>query len=102
MFNVVCDWIEQNRILSLSKIIDYSDCAIPFENQALYKIAQRVQEAKAGSVAASVTANADKSSASLGLKPQAFDEMNNIVANFILNLTRFVRQNVLRIFQCRL
>ncbi|KAJ3125550.1 Tubulin epsilon chain [Nowakowskiella sp. JEL0407] len=76
-----------NSILSLSSLIDSADCVMPIENDALLYIHDRIQKGndtrKKGSA---LSDNADGKRSILKHKP--FDEMNSIVANLLLNMTR--------------
>ncbi|KAJ3198632.1 Tubulin epsilon chain [Entophlyctis luteolus] len=90
-----------NTMLSLAKLIESADCVLPVENQALIDICNKISPAK------SRDPNAQKANSSVtiidsGTKPYGglcagtrkklpFDEMNNIVANLILNVTASMR-----------
>lgn len=76
-----------NTILSLWKLTEHSDCVIPLDNQALHSIVKKVTQYKESGLkgrrlGSALTDNGNQS------RQVAFDAMNNIVANLILNMTR--------------
>mmetsp|Transcript_17923 Transcript_17923/g.32719 ORF Transcript_17923/g.32719 Transcript_17923/m.32719 type:complete len:435 (-) Transcript_17923:313-1617(-) len=99
-----------NAMLSLARLVEHADIALPLENQALIDIANRsgVEESGAhphhhpssGLPSSSSSASASSSSsnavavgASRGStrKPKPFDSMNSIVASMLLHLTSGMR-----------
>ncbi|KAJ3078655.1 Tubulin epsilon chain, partial [Physocladia obscura] len=66
-----------NTLLSLAKLVAHADCILPIDNQALADICRRSVDIGGGG----------------GVKKSAsgFDDMNNIVANLISNLTSSMR-----------
>ncbi|ESO10597.1 hypothetical protein HELRODRAFT_186652 [Helobdella robusta] len=110
-----------NAILALSHLTDHADCVLPIENQALSnivtkissssnKLASRYGKKPQSSSSSLLTSSSSSSSKMTSLSSSssssatrrgcgdggkdgglAFDEMNNIVANMILNLTRSSR-----------
>jgi tubulin epsilon len=71
-------------ILSLNSLIQTADIVLPIENQALYNIFDKITQS-AGLV---------KKGSSLIDSPhplKAFDTMNNIVANLLMNMTSSMR-----------
>ncbi|KAJ3049010.1 Tubulin epsilon chain [Rhizophlyctis rosea] len=83
-----------NSVLSLSKLIDSADCILPVENQALLDIYHNIatrspQKKKSGSAliddGPGIFAN------TFPKRNEAFDTMNNIVANMLMNLTSSMR-----------
>lgn len=67
-----------NSILALNKLTIHSDCVIPIENQSLYSIYSKLENA-----APTMTENLKTTR-----KRKAFDGMNNIISNVLLGLTR--------------
>lgn len=83
-----------NAILSLWKLTQSSDCVLPVDNQSLYSIYDSI--AKASGLIKKMSAITDtqfqytniKSKTNTSIKRnEAFDTMNNIVANLMLNMT---------------
>ncbi|KAM7536509.1 hypothetical protein Aperf_G00000085520 [Anoplocephala perfoliata] len=83
-----------NSVLAIDKLTELADCVITVENGALENIINRIhkeilaEKDKHGSASGSVI---DGSGGVSGGKSRAFDEMNNIVANMLLNLTSSAR-----------
>lgn len=75
-----------NAILALHQLSELADAVLPIENQALFDIIDRIQSA--GKLIKKGTAIDDAFGKSQKL--QAFDSMNNIAANVMLNMTRFI------------
>ncbi len=80
--------------MSLSKQIDFVDCVLPVENQALQEILNKVNKAgeyvplKKRPGSSLIDSGLDLAKMSLGnTKKATFDSMNNIVANLLLNTT---------------
>ncbi|XP_071804090.1 tubulin epsilon chain-like [Asterias amurensis] len=88
-----------NSVLAMHQLTEYADCVLPVENQALSEICEKINQAlptdnfgkrvygatgkaKAGTAISSSDAGSGKKGSE---KP--FDQMNNIVANLLLNLT---------------
>uniref|UniRef100_A0A6U6CF00 Tubulin/FtsZ GTPase domain-containing protein n=1 Tax=Guillardia theta TaxID=55529 RepID=A0A6U6CF00_GUITH len=86
-----------NSALALKKLSDHADCVLPIENQALVdiheKVSQRLEKYKQSSTSAKVKmgeTGAITSGGTMG-KARSFDEMNNIAANMLTNLTASMR-----------
>lgn len=86
-----------NSFLSLSKLTETCDCVVPVDNQSLFNIYERIYQVPSNSrkAASSLTDN-DMSLSKIysqksTRKMEAFDTMNNIVANFMLNMTSSMR-----------
>lgn len=77
--------------MAIDKLTELADCVISVENGALESIVNRIQKdvrerkEKYSSVSGTVI---DGMGSISGGKSRAFDEVNNIVANMLLNLTR--------------
>lgn len=69
-----------NSVLAMYQLTEGADCVLPIENQALMQILQRAK-------AASTVKDKQSSAASDNNKEKAFERMNGIVANLILDLT---------------
>ena len=67
-----------NSVLAMHRLTECADCVLPIENQALLNILQKSKAAHH---------QQHKSTASKEVKEKAFEHMNNIVANLILDLT---------------
>ncbi|KAJ3414675.1 Tubulin epsilon chain [Chytridiales sp. JEL 0842] len=95
-----------NALMSLSKLISTSDCVLPVENQALLDICERVSSASSSASIGSsalksktptATTITDSGSVPYGglcvgkRKSRPFDEMNNIVARLLMNMTSSMR-----------
>uniref|UniRef100_UPI00358E9399 tubulin epsilon chain isoform X2 n=1 Tax=Myxine glutinosa TaxID=7769 RepID=UPI00358E9399 len=77
-----------NSVLAMRELTEHAHCVIPVENQALVDIVNEVgRAAGTGSRQSVVT----ESQGCLLTNPKAFDTMNNIVANLLLNLTSSAR-----------
>jgi hypothetical protein len=68
------------RMLSLSKIIDYADCVLPFENKALLDIYQKIlsqcsNHRPGASTATTIADNGDRVFTKTTTQPKAFDTM---------------------------
>ncbi|KAL9652838.1 hypothetical protein ABK040_010870 [Willaertia magna] len=73
-----------NAILSLNELTEHSDCVLPIENQALFDMCQMVNSlTKKKDVIKTVTQETEES------KP--FDQMNDIAASLLSNLTCSMR-----------
>jgi tubulin epsilon len=77
-----------NSLLALNKLTEHADCVLPMENQALLDITHRIQSA--AKTMKKGTGIHDQYS-SKAAKQRAFDTMNNIVANVMLNMTSSMR-----------
>ncbi|VUZ41385.1 unnamed protein product [Hymenolepis diminuta] len=83
-----------NTVLAIDKLTELADCVISVENGALERIVNRIQKdvqerkEKYSSVSGTVI---DGTGSISGGKSRAFDEVNNIVANMLLNLTSSAR-----------
>jgi tubulin epsilon len=76
-----------NAMLSLSKLVEFADCVLPIENQALAEIVSRVEPHKLSqgqSAAPGVMAEP-------GSRSKPFDSMNGIAAKMLLDMTSSVR-----------
>eukprot|EP00127_Corallochytrium_limacisporum_P004168 Clim_evm113s157 gene=Clim_evmTU113s157 len=82
-----------NALLSCSALVDHADCIIPIDNQSLGRIyddiARYKLKSKGHSFATAETA--DPNVSDTARKAQAFDSMNNIVANVMLSMTASAR-----------
>ncbi|GAX75354.1 hypothetical protein CEUSTIGMA_g2798.t1 [Chlamydomonas eustigma] len=79
-----------NALLSLSKLVEFADCVLPIENQALAEIVGRVDSGARGSTANTVPA-AFGMVQEPGSRSKPFDSMNGIAAMMLLNMTSSVR-----------
>ncbi|VDD79665.1 unnamed protein product [Mesocestoides corti] len=83
-----------NTVLALDKVTEFADCVIAIENQALATIANNIRgelkDRKGGNQLSCGSVISGEGGISEG-KVKAFDEMNNIVANMLLNLTSSAR-----------
>ncbi|CAN7998819.1 unnamed protein product [Ixodes hexagonus] len=77
-----------NTVFALEKITEFADCSCPVENEALMGICNRIL--KMETKTRSTLTNCNGSSL-LGQKACPFDQMNNILANLLLNLTSSAR-----------
>nr|CDS25314.1 tubulin epsilon chain [Hymenolepis microstoma] len=83
-----------NTVLAIDKLTDLADCVISVENGALENIVNRIHKViqdgkdKHSSISGSII---DATGSISGRKSRAFDEVNNIVANMLLNLTSSAR-----------
>ncbi|KAM3172420.1 hypothetical protein ACTXT7_014567 [Hymenolepis weldensis] len=83
-----------NTVLAIDKLTELADCVISVENGALESIVNRIQKdvqerkEKYSFVSGTVI---DGMGSISGGKSRAFDEVNNIVANMLLNLTSSAR-----------
>lgn len=93
---IIGNYIKKNNssLLSLSKQIEHVDCVLPVENQALQEILNKVSKAgeygslKKGSMSSLTDSGLDLAKMSLiSNRKSNFDNMNNIVANLLLNTT---------------
>lgn len=77
----------------MSKLIDYADTVLPVENKALLDIYNRIQvSSRRKAASSSLIDNGDRIFADkTASQPQAFDTMNNIVANLLMNMTSSMR-----------
>lgn len=76
----------------MGSLLSTSDCILPIENQSLYKIAQKILSSR--NIVTSLTSQNSVSDPKIiptTEKPKAFDTMNNIVANLLLNMTSSMR-----------
>lgn len=85
-----------NTMLALDQLIEHADCVLPADNGALAAICARAHRRPPGGPAAGTTAAA-AGGATLAnggdpsAKPRAFDEVNNVVASLLANLTAGMR-----------
>ncbi|KAJ3061367.1 Tubulin epsilon chain, partial [Podochytrium sp. JEL0797] len=87
-----------NTLLSVSKLVDHADCVVPVENGALMRICERIREGVGKEwrgVVKGVGGSGGKAFGGLLGKVKGskkgevpFEEMNNVVANLIVNMTR--------------
>lgn len=79
-----------NTVLALNELTEHADCVLPVNNQSLIDICAKIQQAlpfkknsklKPENISSSRTTH----------KSKPFDEMNNIVANVMLNMTSSAR-----------
>jgi tubulin epsilon len=75
-----------NSVLATHQLIEYADCVLPVENQALIDICDKINEGGKLARARPTTAVSAGASA-LDAPKKPFDSMNNIVANMLLHLT---------------
>lgn len=73
-----------NSVLALHQLIEFADCVLPVENQALIDICSKINE---GSKVKARPGSAVSAGAAVAASRKPFDTMNNIVANMLLNLT---------------
>ncbi|XP_022083482.1 tubulin epsilon chain-like isoform X1 [Acanthaster planci] len=85
-----------NSVLAMQQLTEYADCVLPVENQALLDICEKINQAlppeKSGKRTFGATGQAKAGTTISGSGKKAanekpFDQMNNIVANLLLNLT---------------
>ncbi|XP_029824422.2 tubulin epsilon chain isoform X2 [Ixodes scapularis] len=76
-----------NTVFALEKITEFADCSCPVENEALMNVCNRIL--KMGLKTKTTLASSKDSI--LCQKARPFDQMNNIVANLLLNLTSSAR-----------
>lgn len=82
-----------NTILALAQLSEHADCVMPVDNRALADITTRVQQAAAGKAKGKVVLKgsavdgAECEGAERERKQRAFDTMNAVVANVMLNVT---------------
>mmetsp|Transcript_3203 Transcript_3203/g.9222 ORF Transcript_3203/g.9222 Transcript_3203/m.9222 type:complete len:482 (-) Transcript_3203:274-1719(-) len=84
-----------NTVLALNQLIEHADCVLPADNGALAGIVERAQRRPPHGMgtrggARGPVANV-ANAGDPGAKPRAFDEMNNIVASLLANLTAGMR-----------
>lgn len=80
-----------NTVLAVEKLTELADCVITIENGALGNIVNRINREIAVSKEKNETVMGSIISSKGGVsggRARAFDEMNNVVANMLLNLTR--------------
>ncbi|KAA3672099.1 tubulin epsilon [Paragonimus westermani] len=85
-----------NTVLGLGQLTESADCVLPIDNSALANIVDRLKEAGVKQVSRSHTISekaksnwpAATLSKTIATKTKPFDDMNNIVATMLLNLTR--------------
>ncbi|XP_076362055.1 tubulin epsilon chain-like isoform X1 [Tachypleus tridentatus] len=92
-----------NAALATHQLTMFADCALPVENQALINICNQVSKAlpcnayNTGKTPTNISLKQESVfTSSLGVsakhcKEKPFDQMNNIVANLLLNITSFSR-----------
>merc|ERR1712070_603050 len=78
-----------NSMLTLKALTDYADCVLPMENQALYDITERISQAKGAKPGTALTGVA-LPGGKKG-KSMPWDQMNNIAAHVLTNLTSGMR-----------
>ncbi|KAJ3251672.1 Tubulin epsilon chain [Boothiomyces macroporosus] len=78
-----------NSILTLSKLIQNMDCLLPLDNESLFTIYEKINSLKKKKSSSTLV---DNGSATRKIydrsRNDAFNTMNNIVANLLLNMTR--------------
>lgn len=77
-----------NAMLSLSKLALSNDCILPVDNQSLFTIYEKIALQSKKRPSSSLIDNGQRKIYD-AKKNEAFDTMNNIVANLMLNLTRY-------------
>ncbi|KAA0185143.1 Tubulin epsilon chain [Fasciolopsis buskii] len=83
-----------NTVLSLNGLTQMADCVFPIDNSALANIANRIKAVSKVDTIKTKRSSRSTWSSATGLplnstkNPKPFDEMNNIVATMLLNLTR--------------
>ena len=82
-------------MLALSELTDKADCVLPIENQSLLDICRTIlkaTDAKGSGAARAGSGVSDRGGRTGAIRAdeKPFDSMNNIIANLLLNLTRFV------------
>jgi tubulin epsilon len=91
-----------NAILSLEKLILYSDCVLPVENQALMDIVETIrgkQSRASGGVGGGSSSSSTATASSIidprskADRAQAYDDMNTVAAHVLTNLTSSMRFN---------
>ncbi|CAI2733785.1 unnamed protein product [Schistosoma spindalis] len=76
-----------NTVLALDQITEFADCVLPIDNIALSNIIDKAKKFHCNSKG-SVNDRTGSAICSKHIKPaKPFDDMNNIVANMLLNLT---------------
>ena len=85
-----------NSILSISKLAKTSDVVLPVDNASLFTIYEKIQEKASKRPASSLTDNGNSARKIYDQhretkKNEAFNTMNNIVANLLLNMTSSMR-----------
>ncbi|XP_074415865.1 tubulin epsilon chain [Austrofundulus limnaeus] len=88
-----------NSVLAMRELTEHADCVLPVENQSLMDIVNKINVMSHGGKPGSVvrsdsTITSGRGGLSGAEKP--FDAMNNIVANLLLNITRYEVKNVLQ------
>jgi tubulin epsilon len=73
-----------NSVLSMHQLIEYADCVLPVENQALIDICAKINE---GAKMRARPSTAVSAGSAVQPPKKPFDNMNNIVANMLLHLT---------------
>ena len=74
-----------NSVLALHQLIEYADCVLPVENQALIDICAKINEGSKLKARPGTAVSTGSALSQSSKKP--FDSMNNIVANMLLSLT---------------
>ncbi|CAG5127089.1 unnamed protein product, partial [Candidula unifasciata] len=90
-----------NSVLAMRELTEHAHCVLPIENQALIdivgKITQAIPSSKTGKrvYGSSVKSDSALSAGDGGVAKKAderpFDQMNNLVANLLLNMTSSAR-----------
>ena len=78
-----------NTVLAMNVLTEHADCVLPVNNQSLLDICAKIQQALPQKKHSKRNDNVSSGPSSGKSKP--FDEMNNIVANVILNMTSSAR-----------
>uniref|UniRef100_A0A672SYJ7 Tubulin epsilon 1 n=1 Tax=Sinocyclocheilus grahami TaxID=75366 RepID=A0A672SYJ7_SINGR len=81
-----------NSVLAMKELTEHADCVLPVDNQSLVDIVGKIQHmSNTGKLGCAIKKNCTIISGQGGVvkveKP--FDAMNNIVANLLLNITRY-------------
>ncbi|KAL7058449.1 hypothetical protein AAHC03_016504 [Spirometra sp. Aus1] len=83
-----------NTVLALNHLTEFADCVVSVDNRALSSIVRRAQaepvprHVKTAAMGSVITSEGSLASIE---RAKPFDEMNNIVANMLLNLTSSAR-----------
>ena len=79
-----------NTVLAMNELTEHADCVLPANNQSLIEICAKIQQALPQRKSAKFRSENVMSGANSG-KHKPFDQMNNIVANVMLNMTSSAR-----------
>ena len=79
-----------NTVLALNELTEYADCVLPVDNQSLIEICTKINQALPFKKGSKLKPQ-NVCSSHVENKSKPFDEMNNIVANIMLNMTSSAR-----------